>query len=45
MNRHERKVIHTSLQDNESVTTYSVGEEPNRYIIISPKKSGKSKNQ
>ena len=45
MNRHERKVIHTSLQDNESVTTYSVGEEPNRYIIISPKKSGKSKKQ
>ena len=42
MNRHERKVIHTSLQDNENVTTYSVGEEPNRYIIISPKKSGKS---
>ena len=43
MNRHERKVIHTSLQDNESVTTYSVGEEPNRYIVISPKKYGKSK--
>lgn len=43
MNRHERKVIHTSLQDNESVTTYSVGEEPNRYIVISPKKYGKPK--
>ena len=43
MNRHERKVIHTSLQDNESVTTYSIGEEPNRYIVISPKKYGKSK--
>ena len=43
MNRHERKVIHTSLQDNENVTTYSLGEEPNRYIVISPKKYGKSK--
>jgi len=43
MNRHERKVIHSSLQDNENVTTYSVGDEPNRYIIISPKKNGKSK--
>ena len=43
MNRHERKVIHTSLQDNESVTTHSVGDEPNRYIVISPKRSGKSK--
>ena len=43
MNRHERKVIHTSLQDNESVMTYSIGDEPNRYIVISPKKSGKPK--
>ena len=37
MNRHERKVIHTSLQDNEDITTHSVGEEPHRYIVISPK--------
>ena len=43
MNRHERKVIHTSLQDNDNITTYSVGEEPNRYIVISPKKYGKPK--
>ena len=43
MNRHERKVIHSSLQDNENVTTYSVGDEPNRYIIISPQKT-KSQN-
>ena len=38
MNRHERRVIHTSLQNNEDVTTFSKGEEPYRYIIISPKK-------
>ena len=38
MNRYERKIIHTSLQDDEKVTTYSKGEEPYRYIIISPKK-------
>ena len=44
MNRHERKVIHTTLQDNEEVTTHSVGEDPYRYIIISPKKYGKVKN-
>ena len=43
MNRHERKVIHTALQDNDNVSTYSVGEDPNRYIIISPKKYEKDK--
>ena len=43
MNRHERRVIHTALQDNDDVSTYSVGEDPNRYIIISPKKYEKDK--
>ena len=43
MNRHERRVIHTALQDNDDVSTYSVGEDPNRYIIISPKKYEKEK--
>ena len=38
MSRHERKIIHTTLQDNEKVMTYSKGEEPYRYIIIMPKK-------
>lgn len=37
MNRHERKIIHTALQDNEKVTTRSVGDEPRRYIVIVPK--------
>ncbi len=37
MNRHERKIIHTALQDNEQVTTRSVGDEPRRYIVIVPK--------
>ena len=38
MNRHERKVIHVSLQDNDKITTCSRGEEPFRYIVISPRK-------
>ena len=38
MNRHERKIIHTALQDNKRVETRSAGEEPYRYIIVSPKK-------
>lgn len=39
MNRHERKIIHTVLQDNDRVETHSAGEEPYRYIIVSPKRS------
>ena len=43
MNRHERKIIHSALQDNNKVITHSVGEDPHRYIIISPKNYCKSK--
>ena len=38
MNRHERRVIHTALQDNNRVETHSFGEDPYRYIVVSPKK-------
>ena len=38
MNRHERKIIHTVLQENDRVETHSAGEEPYRYIIVSPKR-------
>lgn len=38
MNPHERRIIHTALQDHKEVFTYSEGEEPYRKIIISPKK-------
>lgn len=37
MNAHERKIIHTALQNVKGVTTYSAGEEPNRRIIVAPK--------
>ncbi|MDR0405190.1 MAG: protein jag [Clostridiales bacterium] len=37
MNPYERRIIHSTLQDNDAVTTRSVGEEPHRKIIISPK--------
>lgn len=39
MNRHERKIIHTVLQDNDRVETHSAGEDPYRYIIVSPKRN------
>ncbi|MDD3712765.1 MAG: KH domain-containing protein [Candidatus Izemoplasmatales bacterium] len=38
MNAYERRVIHTKLSDWRDVTTVSEGEEPNRYIVISPSK-------
>ncbi|MDG5789407.1 RNA-binding cell elongation regulator Jag/EloR [Evansella sp. AB-P1] len=37
MNAHERKIIHTTLQNVKGITTYSDGEEPNRRIIVAPK--------
>ena len=38
MNPHERRIIHTTLQDHSTVFTYSEGEEPYRKIVIAPKK-------
>ena len=37
MGAYERKVIHSKLQDNKYVATHSVGEEPNRKVVISKK--------
>ena len=34
---YERKIIHTQLQDSEKVKTHSIGNEPNRKIVISLK--------
>lgn len=41
MSRHERKIIHTVLQDNERVETHSAGEEPYRYVIVTPVKKSR----
>lgn len=41
MNANERRIIHTELQDSESVTTTSKGLEPNRFVVILPKREGK----
>lgn len=34
MNAYERKIIHSKLQDNKNIRTHSIGEEPNRRIVI-----------
>ena len=37
MSSYERKVIHSTLQNNEKVRTYSKGEEPYRRIVVTLK--------
>ena len=34
MNAYERKIIHTKLQNVQDIKTHSIGEEPNRIIVI-----------
>jgi len=34
MNSYERKIIHSALQNVKNITTHSIGEEPNRRIVI-----------
>lgn len=37
MNPYERRIIHSSLQNHRYVQTYSVGDEPNRKVVIALK--------
>ncbi len=37
MNSYERRIIHNILNDNKYVYTESMGEEPNRYVVIKPR--------
>ncbi len=34
---HERRIVHQTLKDDPEIITYSEGEEPNRYVVISPR--------
>lgn len=55
MNPYERRIIHTVIQGMDGVTSWSVGSEPNRHVIIGPAdegegstpapKSGRSRNR
>ena len=38
MNSYERRIVHNILSNNNKVYTESVGEEPNRSVVIKPKK-------
>lgn len=37
MTANERRIIHTALADSKTVETHSKGEEPHRFLVISPK--------
>lgn len=37
MNSYERRIIHNALKDHKYVYTESIGEEPNRKVVIKPK--------
>ena len=39
MQAYERKIIHSALQQNNKVETESIGEEPNRRIVVSLRKT------
>mgnify|MGYP000886614054 FL=1 len=38
MSPHERRVVHTALQGDPDIVTFSQGEEPNRKVVISLKR-------
>lgn len=40
MNPYERRILHSTLQNHPFVTTHSEGEEPNRRVIVTPKRRG-----
>lgn len=45
MNPYERRIIHTAVQDMEGVTSWSVGSEPNRHVVIGPSEDNPNKDK
>ncbi len=44
MSSYERRIIHTAIQEVEGVTTYSVGSDGERKVVIAPDKKSKNSN-
>ena len=40
MNSYERRIVHSALQNHPRVETYSVGEDPNRKVVVTLKNRG-----
>lgn len=36
MNPYERRIVHMALRDDDRVETYSVGVDPDRYVVVHP---------
>ncbi len=45
MKAYERRIIHTTLQDYNRITTHSIGEEPNRRLVVSYRYSAAPKGE
>lgn len=45
MNPYERRIIHSALQNDRYVTTYSEGEEPFRHVVVALKKFDRSERK
>lgn len=45
LNSYERKIIHNKLSSWDNIKTYSVGERPNRYLIIEPRTTKKNSQE
>jgi len=45
MKPYERRIIHTALQNYNKVKTHSIGEEPNRKLVVSYKYPAKNKDE
>ena len=39
MNPYERRIIHSALQGDKFVSTHSEGDEPNRRVVVTPKRA------
>lgn len=45
MNPYERRIIHTAVQEIKGATSWSVGSEPNRHVVIGPSDDNPVKNR
>ncbi|MBR5156112.1 MAG: KH domain-containing protein [Clostridia bacterium] len=45
MNANERRIIHSALQNNPKIKTHSIGEEPNRRMVISYNSPDSNENE
>lgn len=45
MNPYERRIVHTAVQEVAGATSWSVGSEPNRHVVIGPSDDNPVKNK